>query len=80
MSTIKAVVTRYPLPAYFALTFAISWGGGLVAIDGAGGMRGTTPASDPRFVYALIAMLAGPSVTGIVLTAPVHGRAGLRAF
>jgi hypothetical protein len=26
MSTIKAFVTRFPLPAYLALTFAISWG------------------------------------------------------
>ena len=64
MSAIRAFVTRHPVAAYFALTFAISWGGALLAIGGSGGMRGTTPASDPRFAYALIAMLAGPSVTG----------------
>jgi uncharacterized protein len=69
---------RRPLIVYFALVFAISWGGALLAIGGAGGMAGTTPASDPRFVYALIAMLAGPSVAGLALTAGVRGRAGLR--
>jgi hypothetical protein len=47
---------------YFGLTIAISWGGTLLAIGGSG----TTPASDPRFAYALIAMLAGPSVTGVL--------------
>jgi hypothetical protein len=38
---------------------SISWGAALAAIGGSGGMRGTTPGSDPRFAYALIAMLAG---------------------
>ena len=79
MST-KTFVTKHPAPVYFALTFAISWGGALMAIGGSGGMGGTTPTSDPRFVYALIAMLAGPSVTGILLTILVYGRAGLREF
>jgi CAAX protease family protein len=80
MSRIKAFVTRRPVAVYFAATFAISWGAALAAIGGSGGMRGTTPGSDPRFVYALIGMLAGPSVTGILLTTLVHGRTGLRAL
>ena len=80
MSTFQTFVTRHQVPVYFALTFAISWGGALLAIGGSGGMRGTTPASDPRFIYALMAMLAGPSITGILLTAVVQGREGLREF
>ena len=80
MSTLKSFVTRHPVPAYFAITFAISWGAALAAVGASGGMRGTTPGSDPRFVYALIGMLAGPSVAGILMTALVHGRKGLRAF
>jgi len=75
-----AFVARHPVSAYFALTFAISWGCALLAIGGSGGMQGTTPSSDPRFVYAVIAMLAGPSLTGILLTAFIYGRAGLRAL
>ena len=80
MSAMKAFVTRHPVSVYFAMTFAISWGAALAAIGGSGGMRGTTPGSDPRFVYALIAMLAGPSVSGILLTAFLEGGTGLREF
>ena len=80
MTTITAFARRHTVTAYFALTFAISWGGALLAIGSAGGMRGTTPASDPRFAYALMAMLAGPSLTGLVLTVLSHRGTGLREF
>ena len=80
MSTIRSFVGRHPSPVYFAVTFAISWGAALAAIGGSGGMRGTTPGSDPRFIYALMAMLAGPSMAGVLLTALVYGRTGLRRF
>jgi membrane protease YdiL (CAAX protease family) len=80
MARIMALIRRHPVAAFFTLTFSVSWGGTLLAIGSSGGMRGTTPASEPRFAYALVAMLAGPSVTGIVLTWLVSGRAGLREF
>jgi membrane protease YdiL (CAAX protease family) len=80
MTTLATFVRRHPARTYFALTFAISWGGALLAIGRSGAMTGTTPASDPRFVFALIAMLAGPSVTGLVLTALATGRAGVREY
>ena len=78
MATIKAFIKRHALPAYFALTFAISWGAVLVVIGGPGGLRGTTAQSDPLFPFVYLAMLAGPSVAGILLTSLVDGRAGLR--
>jgi membrane protease YdiL (CAAX protease family) len=80
MMTIKAFIERRPLPTYFALTFAISWGGVLLVIGGPGGIRGTTAQTDPLFPFVYLAMLAGPSVAGILLTGLVHGRAGLRRF
>ena len=80
MTRLPTLIARHPVVTYFALTFAISWGGALLAIGGSGGMRGTAPGSDPRFVGALITMLAGPSITGIVLTAVLQGRAGLRGL
>ncbi len=80
MFNLRALVTRYRVAAYFVLTFAISWGGALAAIGGSGAMRGTTPGSDPRFAYALIAMLVGPSMTGVALTALVGRAEGLREF
>lgn len=79
MTAIRDVITRHAAPVYFALAFAISWSGVLLAIAG-GGMSGTSPASDPRFIYALVAMLAGPSLSGILLTAIVHGTNGLRGL
>jgi uncharacterized protein len=79
MSTITAFVTRHPVLAYFALTFAISWGA-VLAIGGRGGISGATWQSDPRLPFLVMAMLAGPSVAGLVLTAVVSGRAGLRAL
>lgn len=61
MTRLQVLVATHPVAGYFALTSVISWGGALPAIGGSGRMRGTTPASDPRFACALIAMLAGPS-------------------
>lgn len=78
-----AVVTRRPLLAYLALTFAISWGGVLLAVAAAGGVTaagaaGTSPERDPMLPLEIAAMLGGPSVAGVAMTALVRGRAGLR--
>jgi membrane protease YdiL (CAAX protease family) len=78
MTTLTAFAARHPVVTYFGLTFVISWGSALLAIGESGGMKGTTPGSDPRFAYALIAMLAGPSAAGVLLTALLYGRAGFR--
>jgi membrane protease YdiL (CAAX protease family) len=80
MTTLKAFLVRHPVATYFALTFAISWGGILFVIGGLGGIPGTTAQHDPLFPLVFLAMLAGPSVSGILLTGLVHGRAGLREF
>jgi uncharacterized protein len=78
MITIKAFITRYPVRSYFALAFAISWGGVLLVIGGPGGIPGTLEQFGRLLPYAIPAMLAGPSVAGLLLTGLVHGRAGLR--
>jgi membrane protease YdiL (CAAX protease family) len=76
----RAFMTKHRVSAYILLTFTISWGGALLVIGGSGGMRGTTPTSDPRFMYALMAMLAGPSLSGILCTALVQGHSGIGEF
>jgi membrane protease YdiL (CAAX protease family) len=80
MKTFKAFVKRHPLPTYFALTFAISWGGVLLVIGGPGGIPGTREQIETLLPFAVLAMLAGPSVAGTLLTGLIHGRAGLREF
>ena len=76
----RTFIRTHSVATYFVLTFTISWGLAFLAVGGADGMQGTTPASDPRFAYALMAMLAGPSLTGLLLTTLLSGRAGLRQY
>ena len=67
MKTIMALIKSHPLLSYFALTFAISWGGMLlvIAVGGSGGVP-------------MLAWVAGPPIAGILLTGLLHGRAGFR--
>jgi membrane protease YdiL (CAAX protease family) len=76
----KTFVRTHAASTYFVLTFAISWSAAFLAVGNTGGMSGTTPASDPRFAYAMIGMLLGPSLSGLFLTAFVSGGAGLRQY
>lgn len=72
-----AFIKRHPVLTYFVLTFAISWGGVLIVV-GPGGFPGTPEQFEALLPYAVLAMIAGPSVSGILLTGLVYGRAGLR--
>lgn len=78
MTAKRALITRYPVTAYFVLTFAISWGGVLLVIGGPGGFAGTTALTDALFPLALVAMVAGPSIAGLLMTGLLHGKQGLR--
>jgi uncharacterized protein len=73
----RAFIKRHPVPTYYALVFAISWGGILLVV-GPGGILGTkyNPLVLSQFVY--LAALAGPSVAGILMTGLLDGTAGLR--
>lgn len=78
MTTMRSVIARHPVLAYFALTFAISWGGILLVIGGPAGIPATTAQDDVRFVFVYLAMLAGPSMASLLMTGLLSGRAGLR--
>jgi len=80
MTTIKAFIKRHPLLTYFALVFAISWGGVLIVVGPSGIPATNKEQFDTLFPIAILAMVAGPSVAGILLTGLLYGRAGLRAF
>jgi membrane protease YdiL (CAAX protease family) len=77
MKTIKAFIKSHPVLSYFALAFAISWGG-FVMVVGPGGFPGTGSQFDTLTTFVVLAMLAGPSVAGLLLTSLVSGGAGFR--
>src|SRR5215204_5858144 len=79
MKIIKALIKSHPLLSYFFLIFAISWGGGLIVI-GPGAFLGTREISEELFLLEVLVALAGPSVSGILLTGLVDGRACLGEF
>jgi membrane protease YdiL (CAAX protease family) len=78
MKTINAFIKKHPVLFYFVLTFAISWGGQLLIIDGPGGIPGTAEQVERLQLFVLLALFAGPSIAGILLTGLVDGRSGYR--
>lgn len=77
MSIVKAFIERHSLPIYFALVFAISWGG-MIIVLGPGAFTGAATPTDALLPFVFLAMFAGPSVAGLLMTGLVHGRAGYR--
>lgn len=67
-----------PLATYFLLTYAISWGL-ILAFLAARGFRFTELSLADGLVI-LLCMLAGPSVSGLLLTWRLEGRSGLAAL
>jgi membrane protease YdiL (CAAX protease family) len=80
MTRAHRFITTHSTPIYFALAFVISWGGVLLVIGGPSGIPGTAAQTNPLFPWVYLAMLVGPSVAGIGMTAFVHRTAGLRQF
>jgi hypothetical protein len=74
-----AFVKRHPVLSYFALVFAISWGGMRIVV-GPGGISGNGEPSEMLVLFAYLAMLADPRLAGMLLTGLVDGRAGLRGL
>jgi membrane protease YdiL (CAAX protease family) len=77
MSTVKVVITRHSVRTYFALAFAVSWAGVLFVV-GPGGIPTTIEHLMTIGPAMYVAMLAGPSVAGVLMTSLVSGRPGLR--
>ena len=75
MTATKTFVMRHPVVIYFVLTFLISWGGILVVL-GPGAFTGATAPTEGLLPLVFLAMFAGPSVAGILMTGLVSGKAG----
>ena len=50
MEAVKVFIRTHPVLTYFAVTFAISWGG-LLAVGGLDGMSRATWQTDPRLPF-----------------------------
>jgi membrane protease YdiL (CAAX protease family) len=73
--TLVTWIQRRPLLGYFALTFATSWGGILIILAARG--FDLSPMQPLEAGLILLAMLLGPSVSGLIFTALADGRAGM---
>lgn len=74
--SLVTTLRRHPLVSYFALAYALTWGG-IMLVGGAARLQGAAvPAS--QFPLVMLAMLLGPSSAGLLMTAVGDGRAGLR--
>ena len=77
MRTIPAFIKKHPVLTYYALVFAMSWGGILLIVGGPAGIPGSSEEVERLMPLVLLALFAGPSVAGILTTGLVSGRAGL---
>lgn len=77
---IKAFIKRHPLFSYFCMAYGITWGAILIFLASKGFRFTSLQVQDASilFVIVFVAMLLGPSTSGLVLTAVLDGRNGLR--
>jgi len=75
MRTVTAFIKRHPVLAYYLLTFALSWGSVLMVL---GPSWFTGAPTDVQLPLVYLAMLTGPTITGLLLTGLVRGKAGFR--
>jgi len=73
---IRTVLHDHPLIAYFALAFGITWSGILLVLASVG--FHTSAIGLAQIGLMFLAMAAGPSLSGSLLTLLIGGRAGVR--
>lgn len=74
-STINTFIRRRPVLAYYALAFAISWSVILVMIA-LNGMPTIKDQMEAAMTGVIVLFLMGPSVSGLLMTGLVDGKAG----
>jgi membrane protease YdiL (CAAX protease family) len=77
-TSLKVFIQRHPVASFYILTFAISWGVLLVVVAWNGGLPSTPKQFAEQVGFAVPALLLGPSLAGILMTAIASGKAGFR--
>lgn len=77
---IKAFTERHPLVSYFVMAYGITWGGILIFLASKGFQLTSLQVQDVSILFMIVflAMLLGPSTSGIVLTGMLDGRTGMQ--
>ncbi len=70
-------IRTHPLVTYYLLTFGLSWGGFVIAV-GPRSLVSSNWQAEGKFLAAVMTMLAGPSIAGLLLTGLLEGRTGYR--
>jgi len=78
MTTIKTFIKPHPVLTFYAVVFAISWGGVFMVVGGPAAIPGPSEQVDRLWPVAMLVWFAGPSLAGSLLTGLVAGRAGFR--
>lgn len=71
-------LTRHSVFSYYALTFCISFGGILLIVGGPGGVPGTAEQAEKLLLPVMLALFAGPSISGVLMIAVKYGKDGFR--
>lgn len=77
VNPVAAVFRMHPVPAFYALAFAISWGG-FVLVVGPHGFASGDWRAEGVFLGAVLVMLGGPAIAGLVSIGLTGGREGFR--
>ena len=72
MTTFRNSIKTLPLPIYFILAFAISWGAIFISVGPTG-----FPLTADQLPVLIIAMLLGPSLAGLLAASLTSGRQGI---
>lgn len=74
------IIKRYSVLLYFFLTFVISWGGLVLIVGGFGQLTLLADKFNALLPLVILAILAGPSLTGVIITILTAGKKGLKAY
>jgi membrane protease YdiL (CAAX protease family) len=75
MTTIRNSIKAHPLPIYFILAFALSWGAILISVGPNG-----FPVTEDQLPVLIMAMLLGPSLAAILAAVLASDREGIRGL